>query len=423
MRLWKARLAVVVAAVAVIAAGSPGGGVRAADVGAGRGDAPAPVPSPNGAQDRPPHYVEIPISGPRAELQSAIAQGLTSEQNVRLGPLIKQLADDDFRKRESAVDQLKSMGPATLERLTQARDSATDPELANRADSVIRYLTQSPAQARPSVSADSFRNRMVGRRWRGRAADGVNLRVDLIDGAKIVEVNENANGRTIRISDGPDGIDMSIVPAGGGAEREVHARTPEMLKKQDEEAFALYQKWMGRGGPGGVIHWRGGRGQMVLPPPIPARINPIDPNDPAQRAQQQAADFLQRMRREQIDAIRQAQQLQRDVAEMERRAAEAGGAGAGVNGVPGIAPRKPRLGVRILEWPERDAVTVADVLPGERAEKLGLKRMDTIRSINGQKVTDGDSLRQTIAEAKGPMVVEVVRDGETVKLAEKQQAN
>src|SRR4051812_7619862 len=117
MRLWKAMLV-------VIAAATPA--ARAAGVVSKASDDKA-------APDKPPHYVEIPIRGPRAELQSAIAANpLSSEQDTRLSPLIQQLADPDFRKREQAVDQLKSMGPATLPPLKQARDQATDPELANR---------------------------------------------------------------------------------------------------------------------------------------------------------------------------------------------------------------------------------------------------------------------------------------------------
>jgi hypothetical protein len=292
--------------------------------------------------------------------------------------------------------------------------------------------------------------------------NGVNLSVTIEDRTKIVEVNENGANRTIRISDGPNGIDMAITTA--GALREVHARTPEMLKKQDAEAFDLYQKWMGRGGPSGVIRWRGGRRQMQLPAPIPApaQIRPVAPqqNNPfnnqpnvvpgpeqqqremlrmleeMRRAEggvvnpvdpgQQAADFLQRIERDQREARRQAEGLQQQVAEIERRAMDAG-AGGGVGGgggggvpAPGIPPRNARLGVRILEGPDSDTVTVTEVLPGERAEQLGLKPMDTIRSLNGRKITDGDSLRQTMTESKGPVVVEVVRDGETLKLAEKQ---
>jgi S1-C subfamily serine protease len=143
-------------------------------------------------------------------------------------------------------------------------------------------------------------------------------------------------------------------------------------------------------------------------------VNPVDPA-------QQAADFLQRIERDQQEARRQAEALQQHVAEAERRAMDAGGAGGGAGGpaAPAIAPRNTRLGVRILEGPEPDAVTVTEVLPGERAAKLGLKPMDTIRSLNGRKVTDGDSLRQSITESKGPVVVEIVRDGQTLKLTEK----
>jgi hypothetical protein len=448
MRLWKAMLVVIAAAAATPA-------IRGADVGV-VGNAPE-AKSAKG----PPHYVEIPISGPRAELQSAIAANpLSSEEDAKLPPLIRQLADADFRKREEAVDQLKAMGPGTLPSLEQARDRATDPELANRADSVIRFLKRAAAPpAATTVNTDPFQFRGGGR-FRGgfgRMEGNVNLRVTLDNGTKTVEVNENRE-RTIRISDGPNGIDMAIT--NGDNVREVHARTPEMLKKQDAEAFNLYEKWMGRGGPGGVIHWRGGggRGQIVLPPaiPAPARVRPVAPqqinpfnNQPnvapgadqqqqremlrmledLRRAQggaavnpvdpaQQAADFLQRIERDQREARRQAEVLQQQVAEIERRAMDA----AARNGnapAPAIVPGSGRLGVRILEGPEPDTVTVTEVLPGERAEKLGLKPMDTIRSLNGQKVTDGDSLRQAITSAKGAVIVEVVRDGQTLKLAEK----
>lgn len=455
MRLWKAMLV-------VIAAASPA--APAADLGAAgnRGGAADGKPAPT----KPPHYVEIPISGPRAELQSAIANPLSSEQDAQLEPLIRKLADSDFRKREEAADALKAMGQSALPTLEEARARATDPEVANRTDSIIRFL-KAPAPAPPLRDTDWSRSSGRGRRGIvGRMEGGLDLRVDLDDRTKTVEVRDRENDRTIRISDGPNGIDITI--SGANAEREVHARTPEMLKKQDEEAFALYQKWMGRGGPGGVIRWRGGRGgQVILPPPVrwpqgqlppqPQQINPFIKPDAAADQQQQGemlrmleelqrnrvggaaaadpanpakpgdaalrpAEIIERIERAQREARQNGEALQQQIAELERRAAAAGGAAAPPAG-PAIPARNARIGVRVLEGPEPDSITVTEVLPGERAEKLGIKPMDTIRAINGRRVTDGDSLREAIGSAKGPVVVEIVRDGETVKLTEKQPTN
>jgi hypothetical protein len=406
MRLWKAMLV-------VITAGSPA--ARAADIGGGGSGGAEPKPA---ADKPPPHYVEIPIRGPRAELQSAIAsQPLSAEQDARLAPLIRQLGDADFRKREAAVDQLKAMGPTALESLKQARDGATDPELANRADSVVRFLQQ--ATPRRSL-ADAYQGRDTGRFGRDRVGriDGNVLRITpLENGGKLVEVRENGN-RTL-ISDGPDGIEMSI--ATGDAVREVQARTPEQLKKHDEEAFNLYQKWMGRGGPGGVIQWGGRRGRIPLPPAIPApgRIRPVAPPPPPPP---QINPFNNQPNVAPGGPEQQQREMLRLLEELRRAQGGAGAAGGGdarAQPVPAVAPRSGRLGVRILEGPEAEMVTVTEVLPGERAEKLGLKPMDTIRSLNGHKVTDADSLRQTLVEAKGPFVVEIVRDGQTLKLAEK----
>jgi S1-C subfamily serine protease len=152
---------------------------------------------------------------------------------------------------------------------------------------------------------------------------------------------------------------------------------------------------------------------------LPGAAAPGAVNPPAADAARQAVDFLERLERDQREMRRQAEAFQQRVAEAERRAAEIGAGAAG----PALPPRSARLGVRVMEGPDADMVTITDVLPGERAEKLGLRAFDTIRSINGQKVTDADSLRQTLSEAKGPVVVEILRNGESVKLAEKQQQN
>jgi hypothetical protein len=229
MKLWKAMLLVEATALGA-AATLPGGPARAADF---RGDGQQ-------QQQQRPHYVEIPLTGPRAEAKAAARPTNSAE----LDQLIQQLGDPDFRRREDATTKLKQLDPtAARDALRRARDTTADPEVAGRADSVIRSFDQ-PAQ--PGQS-----NRME---WFGIGADNVRGRVIDEKGIRRTELRETA--RTINILETPDSISISVngFEQGKPINEQYKARNPEALKREHPEAFELYQKYTSRNAT--AIRWR-----------------------------------------------------------------------------------------------------------------------------------------------------------------------
>jgi C-terminal processing protease CtpA/Prc len=77
-----------------------------------------------------------------------------------------------------------------------------------------------------------------------------------------------------------------------------------------------------------------------------------------------------------------------------------------------------RLGIEVVEDAE-EGVTVLHVIPGARAARLGVEPLDVITRVNGMAVTDARDVRRAVTDAKPPLVIEVTRDGEPVKLEEK----
>ncbi len=90
--------------------------------------------------------------------------------------------------------------------------------------------------------------------------------------------------------------------------------------------------------------------------------------------------------------------------------------------------RRGQLGVGIqtiteelaksLDLKETKGVIVGSVKPGSSSEKAGVKRGDVITAINGEKVEDGNSLRNKVAQtAPGTEIsLTVLRDGKELEL-------
>ncbi|MBA2380408.1 MAG: Do family serine endopeptidase [Blastocatellia bacterium] len=74
---------------------------------------------------------------------------------------------------------------------------------------------------------------------------------------------------------------------------------------------------------------------------------------------------------------------------------------------------------RALELPEASGVIVSNVQPGSAAERAGVRRGDIITAINGEKVDDGNVLRNRVAGTLPGSEVRltVLRDGASQELA------
>jgi hypothetical protein len=156
--------------------------------------------------------------------------------------LVKQLGDDDFHVRQSAAAKLREMGKAAIPALQEAKKSS-DPEIHNRADEILQDIDRPPSEAVPKGNG---------------AVNGANsLRISMINGAKTVDATEP--GRTVHIEEDGNGIAMKVTGQIDGKEvtREYKAKNADDLKKQNADAFALYQQYGNSGGiqlqGGGII--------------------------------------------------------------------------------------------------------------------------------------------------------------------------
>jgi hypothetical protein len=133
------------------------------------------------------------------------------------------------------------LGPTALPALKRAAEQATDPEVISRASGVIRFLE------RPRVPGGLPGNSTFPDPGFGGIHGNVNLRMRVENGAHRVEVRDQS-GRVIRIDSGPNGITMSVTGEENGqpVTRHFQARTPEDLKRQNPEAFELFERWTGR---------------------------------------------------------------------------------------------------------------------------------------------------------------------------------
>jgi len=389
----------------------------------------APAPSPG------------PVAG-------APASGATAAAPDEIHSLVSQLGDPDFRKREAAARQLTQIGKPAAPALREAL-AGRDPEVCSRADALLRQIEH------PRLPAGWFRDFTDLRRREG-----------FMNGSRVVEVMQG--GRRLFVSEGPGGIEMNVTGVDGSdlVDVTVKARDPEDLRRQDPEAFALYERVAG---PRANLNLRGRR-LMVPPPMMPAPMPPVPlpqprgarllplapqgagPRPPADDLLGLEARLRQQMRGAQIDEAEQHAVLDalRMLREIQARGAEAlpqdlDAQVRKYNALsdavrkkleelklpgPGDAlppPARARLGVSVAPPDGRGAgaagggVTVTMVIPKGRGETLGLMAGDVIRRVNGKSVDDAAALRRALTDAKGPIVLDVIRGGEPQTLREQAQ--
>jgi hypothetical protein len=173
--------------------------------------------------------------------------------------LIDQLGDADPAVREAASNKLMDLGKAALPALRQAAGS-DNPEIQMRVHTLIRKAERRLPPAAPARDGNGHRN---------------SVRVSMTDGQKTVDVDDN--GYKIKIRQGTEGIVMDVtgVEDGKPVTETYKAKDADDLKKQNPEAFALYEKYnnggpgvgfvaIGGGGVGGQIIVQGGNADVVI---------------------------------------------------------------------------------------------------------------------------------------------------------------
>ncbi|QOV90483.1 OmpH family outer membrane protein [Humisphaera borealis] len=150
--------------------------------------------------------------------------------------LIDQLGSGEPAIREAASKKLLELGKSAVPTLKQSKD-ADDPEVRARVRSLIRKAERRLPPAAPAKDGNAHRQ---------------SVSVSMVNGQRNVDVDDN--GYKIKIRQGPEGIvlDVTGVEDDKPVTETYRAKDADELKKENPEAFALYEKY-NNGGPGGAF--------------------------------------------------------------------------------------------------------------------------------------------------------------------------
>ena len=345
--------------------------------------------------------------------------------------LIAKLGEADFHVRRDASARLREVGPTALPALRQAAES-DDPEVRLRASQIIRSLEQHHVPGRPRNHGRSSR-----------------ITVSITNGRRVLDIDDA--GRQIRIAQTDDGIVMTVQGEMDGrpVTETYKAHDADDLKLKDMEAYALYKRWSASGGlDDDLIDPFMMRGNVMLPPiaPLPpggGRLFMIQP--PVLQGGDDLVDLRLKLN-DQMDRAHLTPEQRRQVTEGVDRMEEARRPGGDddadqhiakyneasdalrktLNALnlpdPGDAlppPGSARLGISAPgDAGPQGGILVSHVLAKSRAERIGLQEGDFIRGINGQPVKGVKELRRLVSEKPKGLVLDIIRDGQQMKLRE-----
>jgi len=205
----------------------------------------------------------VPIFLSGLLLAPAVFAAPSSAGEGEVPALIKQLGDDDPKIREEASQKLHRMGQGALSALSEATKSS-DPEVASRAQTVIRQIDEDLHPKPVEQTPDEMINRMRLRRMQALQQPQLQLQPRLqavrvttgrsvsirrnADGEMVKDITVTENGRTVKIHESPDGIAIKTTVA--GQDTVVEAKDKAELKKEHPAEFALYEKYSAVGGGG-----------------------------------------------------------------------------------------------------------------------------------------------------------------------------
>ncbi|HEX2971592.1 MAG TPA: PDZ domain-containing protein [Tepidisphaeraceae bacterium] len=347
----------------------------------------------------------------------------TAPAGTEIAELVGQLSDADFRVREQATQRLHEIGDPALASL-QAAAQSNDPEVRSRAEMLIKRLERQPIPGPAAGPGQSSPRRM---------------RISVSNASRTIDVDEG--GRTVQITEKPDGVELTIIGVveGKPATWTCKAKTPEQLRAEEPEAYAIYERYSQPPAvmPGPVRLPGAGQGfdpNALWPPPV----DPLEELDEQLQAQMRKAQTPAKDQWKVLDLLNQArnardadpamtpkerdQQLQAFYArcdELRKLTVELKLPDPG-SFLP--LPANARLGVQLTTKPNemgKNDLVVQRVLADSRAERLGLKAGDILVQINDAKVRSLEELQRALLKNKPPVVVKILRQNQPLELAEK----
>jgi hypothetical protein len=329
--------------------------------------------------------------------------------------LIDQLGNDDYKTRDAAAMKLKAIGMPALPALREALNSP-DAEVVTRAQNLIKRI-----EVRPVPGPDPH--------GPNGGVHASRIRLSVQDGNRVFDVTDS--GRDVRIVQEPGGgITMSVTGLVDGKRvtEEYSAADAEELKRENPEAFALYEQWTGGAMGlrfGGRMQFRGG----IQIAPFPVQPMPVLPDEMellrARLDKQMRENKVKEAERTEVNAAVEKLAEVRATGGMEKYTEQCDELRKTLEQYkldPGELlppPAKARLGVSVSA--EEGRLFVQKVGEKSRAERVGLKAGDQIRKVDGKEIGTVAELRKLVTENQKKLTVDVTRDGEDVKLEEKEE--
>lgn len=354
----------------------------------------------------------------------------TTQPAPDISSLIHQLGDDNFQVRQSAFLRLRQLGDKALPALRDARFSK-ETEIRERVGELLGDLQVEPIPRDlpepPRPGNGGFYSNWVRSEIRG--------------GTRIIDANDN--GRAVHIEQGAAGLHMMVRGQINGqpAVREFRVSNLNELQQGNPDAYQLYRDTL-RAAMNQMFNGaQNMQGLPVFPPqpfivPPGALINPMilppEPNPDLDRLQKQLIDEMNNahvsglQRNQVLDLLRQLRAVptpaganqDRQMAEYNRRSDLLRKQLQALKlPDPGDAlppPANERLGVSVTEL--ADGLLVRHILPGSRAQRLGLQESDIIEKVNGQPLHTVHEMRSELSKQGQDVIIEGQRDNKPFKL-------
>lgn len=271
----------------------------------------------------------------------------------RIDELLRQLGADEFAVREKAADELKKIGKPAEEALRKAAESSEDPEVRQRARSILDAMAPKAKAPAPPRVAPGFNFGPGGR--------GGSVTVQTVNGDSTYRIAPGDGSPAITFHKSKDGaVKLDYPDEKGGTQSAEAESVGKFLKDHPAlaEKYGVTEEGIGYGGM--RVGFNGGLQGL----PIPRAFNRPRVVVPAP-------------------------------AEAEREAFRAGGA----------TFEKVEEPLRAqLELSEGQGLVVTKVDEGSPAEAAGLRKSDIVLEMDGKRVSSIQDVKDALPK-KGPTLV------------------
>jgi PDZ domain-containing protein len=288
---------------------------------------------------------------------ASLILSLALQDQDRIQDLIRKLGSDDFTTREQATEELKKAGKTAREALKKAADESEDPEVRQRARTLLDDLAKAEKPQPRRVPAPGF-----------QGFSGVTVRT--VNGDSTYQITPGDGSPVLTFHKAQSGqVKLDYVDGSGESKTAQSVNLQTFLKDHKELAqkYGITEEGIEYGGS--KVSFKGPmfpRGNAPLFP-LPQRPNRVPPPQPLPVPPDDEEE------------------------------------GTPIAGAL-LGPVEDSLRAQ-LDIPEGQGAVVLKVLPGGLAASLGLKKNDVLLEIDGKKITSPESAKGRITKDSGAVVL------------------